>query len=159
MLGRYNLDNAVEPGFVQKEVAKIVTHHDWTFEEGQWDADISVLILDSTVPFNDYIRPVCIPTNPEEMKKHDHGYVVGWGKTETKAVANTPSQVKVRNVNENVCLRQDPAFRLISSERTFGAGGKGAGPCHGDSGLSMILINNKLLIEVFLIRRRILCGG
>lgn len=59
----------------------------------------------------------------------------GWGKSESDAPhENIPRQVHIRAVNDSVCYTTDYHFALMSSLRTFCAGGKGAGPCQGDSG-------------------------
>lgn len=62
-------------------------------------------------------------------------FQVGWGISESEiSNVNIPRQVTINTVNDSVCYTTDYLIASMSSLRTFCAGGKGAGPCLGDSG-------------------------
>ena len=45
-----------------------------------------------------------------------------------------PRQAAVEAVNGSLCYTTTPALASIASLNTFCGGGKGVGPCNGDSG-------------------------
>ena len=47
---------------------------------------------------------------------------------------DNPKKVNVTIVSDRDCLRKNYAFAVMTSDRTFCAGGKGEGACLGDSG-------------------------
>lgn len=65
LLGAYNIDSKIERGVQQKDVAEIYVHPDWKIFNDKYDADIAIFVLNGTVWFTDYIRPVCLPTDTE----------------------------------------------------------------------------------------------
>ena len=134
-LGKYDLNDAVERGSVPVYPSDIQIHPDWSIYTDRYDADIAIIIIENPVPLSQHIFPACLWNEIEEPSE-EHGYIVGWGKTETgsNAFSSKPRQVKVKMVVNEVCLLDNPKFATISSNRTFCAGGQGAGPCTGDSG-------------------------
>lgn len=71
------------------------------------------------------------------MKSVANLFQVGWGKSEDDAPhVNIPRQIFLTALNDSFCYTHDHDIAKISSLRTFCAGGDGAGPCTGDSGLT-----------------------
>lgn len=151
LLGCYNLELSAEQFSYQRGIRNIQIHPDWKYEDEKWDADLAILVMTQPITFSKYIQPVCIPTSinidsfesgivvsliRSKIRKNTQFHLqVGWGKSESNAPhENIPNQVSIKSVNDSVCYTSDHHFAVVSSLRTFCAGGKGAGPCHGDSG-------------------------
>lgn len=128
LLGAYNLLEKEETGVVQREVNEIHVHPDWKVYNDNYDADISIFVLNENVVFTNYIRPVCMPD--DDIVNNDvTGSIVGWGLTESGAKANLeyPKQAFTKALNASYCLTTDPYVAFLSSIRTFcGTGGDGA---------------------------------
>lgn len=60
-LGKHNLDAMFERGSEPVYVKKIVVHPDWNFQTEEYDADISILVLESQVKYSNYIMAACWP--------------------------------------------------------------------------------------------------
>jgi secreted trypsin-like serine protease len=65
VLGKQNLFKH-EDEAEGRDVAKIIVHPDWKYNDARYDADIAILVLDGIVNFNHFIAPVCLPTNENE---------------------------------------------------------------------------------------------
>lgn len=63
LLGRYNLELSTEPFSYQRGVKDVHIHPDWKYKDEKWDADLAILVMTQSIPFSQYIQPVCIPTN------------------------------------------------------------------------------------------------
>lgn len=60
---------------------------------------------------------------------------VGWGKAESaESYQSIPKKVKISAVTTEDCFSSDPTLGVIFAPGSFCAGGKGFGPCTGDSG-------------------------
>lgn len=135
-IGKHKLLEWSEEGYVQSGASKIVTHPDWDVNSDRYDSDIAIAFLSKKVAFTNFIRPICLWSNPSSDIRDVtgiKGVVVGWGKTENNTIATEPQLVEVPIVNEGECLRSNERFTVITSERTFCAGDrKGTGPCNGN---------------------------
>jgi len=137
LFGRYNLDARIERGSLQREIDAIHVHPDWRAFTEKFDADIAVLVLKSPVDYTNNIQPICLPASSDPIGKT--GTVVGWGLSELTANRpheSIPRSAIVNSANDSYCYTKDPKIALISSTRTFCAGGEGSRgvPCKGDSG-------------------------
>lgn len=134
-LGKYDLNETVERGSVPVYPSDIKIHPDWNQYTDRYDADIAIVVIENPVQLTQFIFPACLWNEIQEPSEQ-HGYIVGWGKSEigTQQFESKPRQVKVKMIENEVCLLDNPKFATISSNRTFCAGGEGAGPCTGDSG-------------------------
>lgn len=64
-LGRINIDATLESGWQSRQASKIVIHPSWNISDDRYDADIAILLLDRSVEFTGYIRPVCLDDDPD----------------------------------------------------------------------------------------------
>lgn len=78
-IGRHNLDNWAEKGYIQSGAKELIVHPDWDVEDDKYDADIAIAVLVNEVTYSQYIKPICLwpADNINAPKK---GVVVGWGK-------------------------------------------------------------------------------
>lgn len=131
-LGKFDLSQRYERGAMDSYVNEIIIHPDWKSHEQKYNGDVAVLVLESSVPINAFISPICLWSN-DDNPKVNKGIVVGWGKSESGAAhENTPKQLEVTVKTNEECFLSDPRFAAISSLTTFCAGKNGmSGPCSG----------------------------
>lgn len=76
----------LNPNQVRRGVRKAVKHSGYT-SSGVHN-DIALLHLGSPITFNDYIRPVCLPTSESVFSSGTESWVTGWGKTSEEGIKN-----------------------------------------------------------------------
>lgn len=132
MLGAHNLSDTSETGRISITPSEIHIHPDWDSFKLKYDADIALLIFESQISFTKYIQPICL--SAEDLDSTE-GYVAGWGQSsKTKNQEDTPKQVVVPIVSNEVCFLSSQFLVALSSLRTICAGARdGTGPCRGDS--------------------------
>lgn len=59
-MGKYELKNLNEHGFISSDVQKFIIHPRWNPRDGRYDADIAIAVLVKNIKFSDTIRPICI---------------------------------------------------------------------------------------------------
>lgn len=144
-LGKRNLQTLEsEEGHIFSAVRDVFIHPDWDYRTQDYDADIAVAVLQRTIVFNKFVKPICLWTGSSSFDDliGSKGVVAGWGVDENKVVTTArPKWAKIPVVTTESCLRSHSSFRTLTSERTFCAGESlssrvgGSGPCNGDSGL------------------------
>jgi hypothetical protein len=63
------------------QVNQLILHPTWNPHELQYKGDIALAILRSTVEYNNFIRPICLPaarSNSQDIE-NQWGFVAGWG--------------------------------------------------------------------------------
>jgi len=134
-LGRYNISKKSEVGSTISNVAEITIHPEWDPFTNNYDADIAVLQLETLQETSDFIKVVCWPD--QDKIKVDEGIVVGWGFSENtnfSRAEDIAKQATLTPVSNEFCFLHRRHFTILSSNRTFCAGGDGVSPCSGDSG-------------------------
>lgn len=76
-LGRHNLNETLESGAETRGLVSISVHPDWKQDNQKYDADLTVLTMDSTVDFTNFIQPVCL-TEDLDIFNYEDGYVVSF---------------------------------------------------------------------------------
>lgn len=142
ILGKHNLNSWIEEGTEIVGSKAIITHPDFNHESINFDADLTLIALSRPVHFTEYIQPACLWN--ESLNQNDlvgmNGTIAGWGKTLSASVSKVPLKLEVPIVSETTCLRSDPAFQFMVSNRTFCAGKRnGQGACNGDSGSGLMI--------------------
>lgn len=134
-VGRYNISKANETGSFITKVEEISIHPDWDPAATAYDADLAILRIEALNTGSDFIQIACWPT--EDTLSAGDGYVIGWGlseQTNFKKTETIARQVFLNAVTNEYCFLHRTELISLSSNRTFCAGGEGAGPCNGDSG-------------------------
>lgn len=115
-------------------MAHILTHKKWQTNETRYDGDISLLILQQKVQFNEFIRPICLAVPEQFLPPFDDALFVGY----EKAISGKNLFPKVLRlpVHENVdCLLAYPDLARKASLWTLCAGVKDTTPaCLGTKG-------------------------
>ncbi|XP_062538139.1 uncharacterized protein LOC134206439 [Armigeres subalbatus] len=136
--GEHNrCDDAVRPEtrFVLRAIAQ-------KFSFLNFDNDIALLRLNDRVPITDFIRPICLPTDPVKTYVGMNGLVTGWG---TLKEDGKPScilqEVEVPVLSNDVCSSETNYTASMITDNMMCAGYLGKGKkdsCQGDSGGPLI---------------------
>ncbi|CAH2045487.1 unnamed protein product, partial [Iphiclides podalirius] len=132
------LERDCTTGIIDVEVAEQIPHEAYDKSDDHQQNDIAILKLARDVPFNDFIRPICLPLTKEQQTNSYVGYdmeVAGWGKTETKTMSEVKLKAIVPVVNSTTCANvYKKANRRITEKQICAGGQKGVDSCRGDSG-------------------------
>nr|XP_034834069.1 CLIP domain-containing serine protease 2-like [Maniola hyperantus] len=119
-------------------VEDIVVHEHYAPNDGHQQNDIALLRLAYDVPFNDFVKPICLPTDSSLARKTFEGAdmeVAGWGKTETSSTSAVKLKVRVPVVSNSACSQIYKLSDRNISEKQICAGGTSyQDSCKGDSG-------------------------
>lgn len=160
LLGAHDLNNRNLPGSYLTAPSEIFIHPDWNPNVEKYDADIAVMMIEHDVPFNQFIKPVCVATS--DMKSAVTGYVTGWGKSEdeSKAHENIPKELTIPIWTNEHCFHESIEFLAISSRRTMCAGNRDeSGVCNGDSGGGLFVESNGVYFVTGIVSASLLKAG
>ncbi|XP_055691133.1 uncharacterized protein LOC129794355 [Lutzomyia longipalpis] len=128
-------------------IAERIPHPNYNPTSRNQRNDIALLRLSTTVQFNDFIKPVCLPSAAHLRTSTFVGQsmdVAGWGKTESVSASNVKLKVRVNGVSQESCNAIYNRQNVIIGEGQLCAGGeKGRDSCRGDSGGPLVALDNK----------------
>ncbi|XP_057632902.1 serine protease 33-like [Chionomys nivalis] len=113
-------------------------------EDEHSSGDIALVQLASSVSFNEYILPVCLPKSGDSLRPGTQCWVTGWGNTATNTPLQPPftlQELEVPLIDAQTCNAYYQENSISSTEPViledmlcagFVEGGKDA--CNGDSG-------------------------
>ncbi|XP_047516407.1 serine protease gd-like isoform X3 [Pieris napi] len=108
--------------------------------------DLLVMTLERAVTFNTNIKPACLWSGNTDLNRivGTTGVVAGWGANEQGAGGTgEPLMVRIPVVSTKECRASKPEFHRLTSQKTLCAGDKkGSGPCLGDSGGGLYILDN-----------------
>lgn len=120
------------------KVERIIPHEDYDPADSHQQNDIALLRLEHNVQFNDFVKPICLPTGNDLRRANLEGNdmeVAGWGKTETRSESDVKLKVVVPVVSNSNCEQVfSRVSRRISSRQMCAGGRSGQDSCRGDSG-------------------------
>lgn len=137
--GMYNLDNFADENAKFAYIQTVHPHDQYIHDDDLNDADIAILSLKKALVYTDYIIPICLwkDTNDLERVVNQEGIVAGWGVTE-KGSTSIPTYIKALIVSRKSC-RENFERMIPSNSRVFCGDGRGSAPCNGDSGSGFVL--------------------
>lgn len=159
LLGTVNSRVESETDSKRHLVREIVIHPDWRYDQGDYDADIAILILEKAAELNAFVRPICLPEHGNDVVVGT-GTVVGWTVTENSIGLYEPkaSEVHQSVIDGNTCYPTFPRLAGLSSPRMF-CGGNPVNQtetvCNGASGGGFYLPNERSIWTM----RGIVSGG
>lgn len=157
LLGKYNLSQPIERGSIISYVQNIHVHPEWKTYTDQFDADIAILELKTSIEFSEFIQPICWPSRSGDIYE---GSIVGWGRSESGSRReDIPREAQIGLVQNEACFLKYKELAAISSTRTFCAGGENVGPCNGDSGGGFFVKSNTRWIIRGIISSSLLING
>lgn len=121
----------------------IFIHPSYMDQLGNYGSDLALVELAESVEISDYIMPVCLNWNMNDIAVHDElvGIIVGFGLTENATTSENLRVAKMPIVSTEKCLAHQTAdFRKYLTFTTFCAGwGNGTNACNGDSGAGFVI--------------------
>eukprot|EP00095_Tigriopus_kingsejongensis_P009897 maker-scaffold470_size172058-snap-gene-0.30 protein:Tk09897 transcript:maker-scaffold470_size172058-snap-gene-0.30-mRNA-1 annotation:"transmembrane protease serine 9-like" len=145
-LGEHDLSRPDETSFtVTRRVKRVILHPSYTAFLIGLPGDIALIILEDPVPFNQGIKPVCLPTNsPVGTFDNRMGIAAGWGLTENETNPDVIRQVDLNIISLEQCTTE---WRLLDGLELTPAmictfnGPLGTGStCRGDSGGPLMVL-------------------
>ncbi|KFB46644.1 AGAP009844-PA-like protein [Anopheles sinensis] len=119
-------------------VSDIIPHPDYDKNKNSRPNDICILQLAEKVSFNSFVRPICLPIEPEiqQLPIVDHNFTVtGWGETETAIRSELQLHVRLPALNNTACNSVYKVANVTLTEKQLCVGGlNGTDSCRGDSG-------------------------
>ncbi|KAJ2940195.1 hypothetical protein O0L34_g11761 [Tuta absoluta] len=141
-VGVYNLEDWGDDITVTRTLASSSIHQ--AYNSSSLANDILVLTFERSVEFNINIRPACLWSGNPDLTRivGASGVVAGWGQSERgPAGRGEPRVVRVPVVSTSACRASRLDFHKLTSDNTLCAGDRnGAGPCLGDSGGGLYLL-------------------
>ncbi|XP_064488678.1 coagulation factor IX-like [Ornithodoros turicata] len=127
-----------EPGQLNARMKRVLIHPDYNIRNK--DSDIALVELDSSIAFNELIRPIALPDAEFAEKTffapHDvSGTVAGWGRTEKQPYADTLQEIRVP-VKKRIECRASTDVEVTKNMFCAGysSGKAHQDSCDGDSG-------------------------
>uniref|UniRef100_A0A1I8IC92 Peptidase S1 domain-containing protein n=1 Tax=Macrostomum lignano TaxID=282301 RepID=A0A1I8IC92_9PLAT len=111
-------------------VDRIVMHSRYNYRT--LDYDYALLRLSSSVSYNNYITPACIPSS--EPSGGQYCYTTGWGDTRGTGSANALKQAYVPVIARSTCNSVNYPRQITSRMTCAGYPNGGVDACQGDSG-------------------------
>ncbi|XP_059475164.1 serine protease filzig-like isoform X2 [Neocloeon triangulifer] len=137
VFGEYDLSSELESRrAVVKNVKRVIIHR--SYEPATFENDIALLELESAVPFEEHIVPICLPDDDEDFTGR-MATVSGWGRLKYGGgVPSVLQEVQVPIMENNVCQDMFHASghtkTIISSFLCAGYANGQKDSCEGDSG-------------------------
>jgi len=134
-LGGHDMRNPNEPNKIRVKVEKQINHEEYDFPHN----DIALMKLAEKVEFNDYIRPICLPTRTEAENEFWGVDVkaIGWGYANNADGPSGLREVDLTTITQDQqigsCTRAStPSVICIQTNRGT------VGVCYGDSGSPLL---------------------
>lgn len=124
------------------DVVEIIRHE--AFNMNNLRNDVALLRMADDIEYSDYIQPVCLwPVEKKSLNSilNSRGYVVGWGRGDTRNYAELLQEATLAAVEYETCLKSHPTHfqKLLSDDKSsYCAGNQNqTNVCSGDSGGGM----------------------
>ncbi|XP_053613900.1 CLIP domain-containing serine protease HP8-like isoform X2 [Plodia interpunctella] len=153
-------------------IEKVIAHEGYNPSDTNQHNDIALLRLSRNVRYNDFVKPICLPTDSALKRNSFVGFdmeVAGWGKTESQEPVRSKGnrkdleesgsesevklKVRVPVVSNNECSDvYSRVSRRISNNQLCAGGVSGEDSCRGDSGGALMgkvpSVNNWVAVGV-----------
>ncbi|KAI5712379.1 hypothetical protein M8J75_007832 [Diaphorina citri] len=124
-----------------REISEVLVHPQ--FDHFSYTSDLAILKFSSPIEFSARVSPICIWT-PEDTSTRV-GIVVGWGMN-PKTQSFTPNILRpaiVQLIPWELCIQDRDLFYITSHTTLCGISVDGTGPCNGDSGAGLVILDPK----------------
>uniref|UniRef100_A0A8C4JDF8 Transmembrane serine protease 12 n=1 Tax=Dromaius novaehollandiae TaxID=8790 RepID=A0A8C4JDF8_DRONO len=137
VIGAHNLRKH-DKHTTERNIRNITVHPE--FKKETFENDIALFKLDSSVRYNDYIQPICLPSAYLYLyiDNETDCFISGWGRVAEKGkslLASVLKEAKVEIIPSDVCNAFNSYGGLIDSNMICaGSESGGIDSCQGDSG-------------------------
>jgi hypothetical protein len=103
-------------------IEKFVMNPGWKPNRRNYDADIAVAILQTSLSYQHNIKPICLGPHTEDTSELFglKGVVAGWGYSEEKNLnVGLPRIVEIPIINDDTCIEENDLLNYIMTYRTF----------------------------------------
>ncbi|XP_026488066.2 serine protease gd-like [Vanessa tameamea] len=142
--GVYNLEDWSDDITVTRTLTGASIHN--AYNASTLANDLLVLTLDKDIPLSNFIKPACLWSGSPDLNRivGKSGVVAGWGANEMgPGGKGEPRMVQMPIVSTATCRASKPEFHKLTSTKTLCAGDhSGSGPCLGDSGGGLYILDN-----------------
>ncbi|XP_050353349.1 serine protease gd-like isoform X2 [Nymphalis io] len=142
--GVYNLEDWSDDITVTRTLTAAAIHD--AYNASSLANDILVMTLDKNIPLSNFIKPACLWSGSTDLNRivGQSGVVAGWGANEMgPGGKGEPRMVRMPIVSTATCRASKPEFHKLTSSKTLCAGDhSGSGPCLGDSGGGLYILDN-----------------
>lgn len=141
---------------IDVDIEKIIPHEKYVASSKSQPYDIALIRLARSIPYTDFIRPICLPLKDILKRSTFEGTVMdvsGWGKTEygTSSPIKLKAEVPVVALSDCQRVYGQRDVELTNSQLCAG-GMQGIDSCRGDSGGPLIALDssNKMRVYYFI---------
>ncbi|KAI7802990.1 hypothetical protein IRJ41_001291 [Triplophysa rosa] len=144
-LGRQTL-SSMNSNEISRTIHQVISHPNYNSKIQ--NNDIALLKLSSSVPFTNYIRPICLAAAGSTFDASTKSWITGWGKLHygDTQLPNTLQEVQIPIVSNADCSKAYGGF-ITSNMICAGLTAGGKDSCQGDSGGPMVFNNGTLWIQ------------
>ncbi|CAL8106824.1 unnamed protein product [Orchesella dallaii] len=126
-------------GEQERKVLEIFVHDEYS--RVTLASDIAIIKIES-VEINEFVRPICLPTQRDYTEADEYGTLVGWGRGSGNTFHQQLQQALLPVVLNQKCIDAHPQFAHLVHAGTFCAGYRnGTSACDGDSGGPLVFRN------------------
>ncbi|KAJ8266611.1 hypothetical protein GJAV_G00132470 [Gymnothorax javanicus] len=135
-----HVQHVIDKSTVLRKLKRIIPHPD--YDSITSDNDIALMEMDSEVPLNNHIWPICLPTASFSFPPGTKVWITGWGLTrESGSLAQVLQKAEVRIINSTVC-KELMTDEVTSNMLCAGVVSGGVDACQGDSGGPLSFLGN-----------------
>ncbi|XP_051744607.1 trypsin I-P1-like [Ctenopharyngodon idella] len=138
------------PHEIIRTASRIIRHSNYNDQPN--NNDIALVQLNSSVPFSDYIKPVCLAAAGSVFSAGTESWVTGWGTLQSgdTDLPNTLQEVMIPIVSNSDCYKAYGGINISITSNMICAGllnKGGKDSCQGDSGGPMVSKKDSLWIQ------------
>ncbi|XP_063375042.1 transmembrane protease serine 9-like [Cydia amplana] len=125
---------------IVRKVEHVIIHKD--YNDTYLQNDVALLRLSSDIPYTDFIRPICLPTEDVADLKGETIIIAGWG-LNGKKETNVKQAANVNFVSNDKCKEQ---YSYKDDSLFCSIGDHGEDICHGDSGGPLMVLSKNIFV-------------
>uniref|UniRef100_A0A3Q3IQH3 Transmembrane serine protease 15 n=1 Tax=Monopterus albus TaxID=43700 RepID=A0A3Q3IQH3_MONAL len=116
-----------------RQINRIIINRQYNRRTKQ--ADMAMMHLQQPINFTQWIQPLCLPAEGQDITAGTKCFISGWGQdAEQGYPTNVLQEAEVPLVDQEQCQRQLPEYTITSSMLCAGYPEGGVDSCKGDSG-------------------------
>ncbi|KAL5284644.1 CLIPB1.2 family protein [Megaselia abdita] len=135
---------------VDVPIAKIIGHEEYDPNVKNLPNDIALLRLSRKIDYSDFIKPICLPVNPNVPSDALKMDIAGWGKNETIGNSNKKLRAYATAVSLDSCNDVYSKRGINLSNKQLCVGGDLGIGCRVDSGGLLMGLNRTVLFNSYL---------